>query len=321
MRFLECLPALSLFILSYTIESDASTATDDNPDALPAISPPYDFDGAIEPDLLQHLNSTRNELLFFPTGMMPEYCMNVAKDNGYGPADIEAFNIFYSDCALPWTVCRLNHSKVDAYTMAEFFGKIPLSMREFIRHIIVLKPKDLQGAAAASNDDNIEFSEDSWCLYILVHEISHSLDSHVFIPGVTQPDQDRLSDSQTWKDQFSQDSATVSEYARTLWTEDLAETGIIALYDIVVPGGADTLSKNSHDVYHQYSTYQKYYGDLITPGKKTNCTSRLMNSQMVIWDGSGYRDAGEDRPKPNTRITIIPPSVFHNETCVLPRVK
>ncbi|KAI0112352.1 hypothetical protein F4776DRAFT_352275 [Hypoxylon sp. NC0597] len=319
MRFLLLLLALGPFILAYATENDTATATPDKPDSIPAISPPYNFNDAIEPGLQENLNATSNYLVFLPAGQMPEYCMTEAKESGYGPADIQAFEVHYDDCHIPWVMCRLGTSKVDACTMAEFFGKMPLSMREFVRHVIVLKPQDLHGAAAISYGDNIQVSEDSWRLYILAHEMSHSLDSHVSIPGVTQPDQGGLSISQTWKLQFSQDSATVTEYARTLWSEDLAETGILALYDTIVPGGATTLSNNSHSVYHQYTTYQKYYGDIITPGKKSNCTSRLPDSNMVIWDDSGSRVApSEYHPKAKVGVTVISPGIFHNRTCILP---
>ncbi|OTA62601.1 hypothetical protein K449DRAFT_464727 [Hypoxylon sp. EC38] len=344
MRFLVLLLALGLFILAYATENNTAAATTDKPDTIPAISPPYNFNDIIEPGLQEHLNATSNHVVFLPAGQMPEYCMDEAKENGYGPADIEAFEAHYDDCHIPWVMCRLKTSKIDACTIAEFFGKMPLGMREFVRHIIVLKPKDLHGAAALSRGDNIEVSEDSWRLYILAHEMSHSLDSHISIPGVTQTGQGGLSASQTWKLQFSQDSATVTEYARTLWSEDLAEgsfstcgytvklssytvkiydplaeTGILALYDTVVPGGVATLSNSSHSVYHQYTTYQKYYGDIITPGRKSGCTSRLPDSQMVTWDDSGSRIApSEYHPKAKVGVTVIPPGIFHNETCILP---
>ncbi|OTA97535.1 hypothetical protein M434DRAFT_65490 [Hypoxylon sp. CO27-5] len=319
MRFLVLLLALEPFILAYATENNTAAATTDKPDTIPAISPPYNFNDIIEPGLQEHLNATSNHLVFLPAGQIPEYCMNEAKENGYGSADIEAFEAHYDDCHIPWVMCRLKTSKIDACTIAEFFGKMPLGMREFVRHIIVLKPKDLHGAAAISRGDNIEVSEDSWRLYILAHEMSHSLDSHVSIPGVTQTGQGGLSASQTWKLQFSQDSATVTEYARTLWSEDLAETGILALYDTVVPGGVATLSNSSHSVYHQYTTYQKYYGDIITPGSKSGCTSRLPDSQMVTWDDSGSRIApSEYHPKAKVGVTVIPPGIFHNETCILP---
>ncbi|KAI1408249.1 hypothetical protein F5Y13DRAFT_112537 [Hypoxylon sp. FL1857] len=320
MQFLVLLLGLWLLTVALATDNGTSAATDDEPDALPAISPPYDFNGAIEPGLQEYLNPTSNLLVPLPGGMMPEYCMNEAQENGYGPTDIEAFEVYYEDCRVPWTMCRLKDSKIDACTMAEYFGKMPLGMREFNRHIVMLKPGDLNGAAAASCGDNIEISEDSWRLYILAHEMSHSLDSHVSIDGVTEAGQGGLSVSQTWKQQFSQDSAAVTEYARTLWSEDLAETGILALYDTVVPGGADSLSNNSHSIYHQYSTYQKYYGDIITPGKKSNCTSRLADSQLVIWNDTGSSDApSRVHPHFRTGVAMIPPGTFHNKTCTLPQ--
>ncbi|KAI1140932.1 hypothetical protein F5Y05DRAFT_292430 [Hypoxylon sp. FL0543] len=322
MRSLALPLALWPFILANASEKDTPVAPADTPDVLPAISPPYDFNGAIESGLLEHLTSASHMAVTLPAGKMPEHCMNVAKENGYSHSDIEAVQVWYGDCDYPWFFCRLKDSKIQPSTITEFFGKLPIGMRELVRHIIVLKPKDLHGAAATSGDDNIRISEDSWRLYILAHEISHSMDSHISIPGVTQEGQGGLSTSHAWKEQYSLDSAAVSEYARTSWAEDLAETGIIALYDRVVPGGAGTLSNESWSVYRQYATYQKYYAGILPPGVKVCCTDRLENSPMVIWDDTGSRIASQDSsPEFNTSIAIIPPGVFRNRpSCILPRV-
>ncbi|OTB07413.1 hypothetical protein M426DRAFT_8786 [Hypoxylon sp. CI-4A] len=314
---------LSLALLALATENDTPPGAVQNPDALPAISPPFDYNGAIETGLQEHLPSTPWVLAHLDGGKIPKDCKDRAQASGYNYTDMDIFQVYYEDCGEPWTMCRLKDAKVDAISMAETFGKMPLGMREYNRHVIQLKGKDLPGAAAVSAGDTIAISEDSWHIWVFAHEMSHSLDSHVPVPGVTPDGQGGLSISQEWASQFGQDRATVSEYARTKWSENLAETGIVALYNTVVPTGTFSLPNDPRLIFHQYATYQMHYGDIITPKSKSNCTQRLPSSQMVIWndDDSESPVSGEHsgfKVGVMEGVMKMRPGLFHNETCSLP---
>ena len=129
---------------------------------------------------------------------------------------------------------------------------MPLGMREYIRHIIAL-PHVASGAAALSNGDNIAIGDGYMMVYILTHEMSHSLDSHALLNIAPAP----FSTGSIWKDNYNQDSAVASEYARSAWPENFAETGIVGLYDKVVPGGIGNIQKNWNQVRFQYSNMTK----------------------------------------------------------------
>ncbi|KAI1104033.1 hypothetical protein F4804DRAFT_352504 [Jackrogersella minutella] len=309
------LSALLLFSLAFAADNCSSPIAAPNPSALPAIHPSFDFAGDIEKGLAANLKFTPSRVVNWTDNKMPMDCVKAAKEHNYGPEDFDVFEVHYNDCGQPWVMCRLRDAKVNATTMADVFGRMPLGMRQYVRHVIVIKQKDTGSAAAWNFGDTITLSEDCYLHYIFAHEISHSLDSHVEAPHVTKPGQGGLSISLYWAQQFILDDATISEYARTQWSENLAETGIIALYNMVVPGGVFNLKTDPRHVFHQFATYQTYYGDLITPGSKMKCNMRLPDSKVVVWNDTNSAPVpAEDHPGFKIGITLIPPGIFHNVT-------
>ncbi|KAI1392505.1 uncharacterized protein F4822DRAFT_131340 [Hypoxylon trugodes] len=304
-------------LLAAAVVADDPPSTG-SPNTLPVILPPFDYGGAIEKGLMEHLPQTPVQVEII-AGQIPQDCKDRAQQQNISISDIEVFAASYNDCDHPWTMCRVKSAKTNATTMASMFGKMPLGMREYIRHVMVVEPESIPGAAAVSSGDTILFSDTSYRLYIFAHEMSHSLDSHVPVPGVTLEGHGGLSISQRWADQFRMDTATVSDYARSAWQENLAENGPIALYNIVVPGGIFSLESNATQVFHQFATYTTYYRDIITPGGKKNCTGRLPDSPLVksgLGSPGFIRPEGEDVFKAN--ITRIPPGLFHNDTFIFP---
>lgn len=112
-------------------------------------------------------------------------------------------------------------------------------MREFVKHVAVV-PNIGTGAAAYSTGDSILFDDNYLTNGVMIHEISHSLDGHARRDVAPNG----FSQSNIWKDNYNQDSAVVSAYARTSWAENFAETAIIAVYDKVVPGGIGGIQPN-----------------------------------------------------------------------------
>ena len=141
----------------------------------------------------------------------------------------------------------------------------------------------------------------------MLHETSHSLDWHA-LPQYSQP----FSGSSIWQDNYNQDSATPTGYGRTNWLEDFAETGMVGVYDKVVPGGFGSIESNWNAIFHQYATYQGYLGDIILPGG--SCSNRFANTAPVPKGASAkFRRQSPAGPKPDTsfksdNITIIVPS-------------
>ena len=65
--------------------------------------------------------------------------------------------------------------------MIDNFGRMPVRMRDYVRHIIALPGQK----SAGSNGDNIAFFGTSNVISIFIHETAHSLDSHAYSPDIT----------------------------------------------------------------------------------------------------------------------------------------
>ncbi|KAI1092972.1 hypothetical protein F5B19DRAFT_180271 [Rostrohypoxylon terebratum] len=314
MHFSTLLPRL-LPLLALVAGGNGDGTKPAKPDGLPAIKPPFDFNGLIEQGLMDNLHPTPSQIKFMADGKFPTDCMSHAKEKNHGPDEFEVFEVYYEDCHIPWVMCRLKDTKINATTAADMFGRMPLGMREFIKNVIIFKPEDLPGAAAWDAADVIAISDESFKLYILAHEMSHSIDAHVEITGVTPPGQGGLSQSQRWADQYALDNATVSGYARTLWAENLAETGIIALYNNVVPNGVGTFHQNHpFEVFHQWATYTTYYRDIITPSRNKTCQMRVPDSQMVYWPNSTADGIPMEGSTRKVGIPMVQPGAFEKNT-------
>lgn len=138
----------------------------------------------------------------------------------------------------------------------------------------------------------------------MIHETSHSLDWHA-LPQYSQP----FSGTNIWQDNYNQDSNTPTGYGRTNWMEDFAETGMVGVYDKVVPGGFGSINSNWNQVFHQYATYQGYLGDTILPGG--SCRNRFSNTAPVPKNAALKSFGAESKPDTEFKsknITIIVPS-------------
>ncbi|KAI1779237.1 hypothetical protein F4818DRAFT_455336 [Hypoxylon cercidicola] len=313
-------------------------AADLTPNALPVIDPTFDFPGVIENGLKENLPFTKYRIDLFAEGEIPQFCKDEAEKRNYTVSDFDVFKVSYEDCGQPWIMCRHPDADVDADEMATTFGKMPLGMREFVKHVMVVKPEGLPGACAISYDDSIVIADTHYQHYIFAHEMSHSIDSHQEVPGVTPRGQGGLSISEHWHDEYSKDSATISDYARTAWPEkyvkgflllsifiwfqthfpetSLAETGIIGLFHNVVPYGVQSLAHDPASVYHQYATYQTAYRDIITPRKKKMCTARAPDSPLVHVHTGHRIKPPANHPKYKIGVKMRPGVLNH--TCVLP---
>jgi hypothetical protein len=127
-------------------------------------------------------------------------------------------------------------------TILQIFGHIPLGMREFNKHLIAIPTFKKPSVAGASAEGNILIKDDAWAYNILIHELSHALDSHALTHDLGEDH--AFSSGHLWQKQYSQDERSISQYGATSWHEDLADSGVIAIYDLVVPGGIRQLQPN-----------------------------------------------------------------------------
>ncbi|KAJ3490178.1 hypothetical protein NLG97_g5845 [Lecanicillium saksenae] len=239
----------------------------------PVIKPPFPNNGlgSLGPDLMSSLKIASHTTDDWDPKYIPQDCKNLAKNAGFSPNDVSAFNIRFDDCKnQPWAFCRHKDSPLSKKDMTELFGRMPVRMRQFIRHIIALPGQ----RSAGSSGDNIQMNGDCE-ITVFIHETGHSLDSHAFDPKYGAP----FSNGKQWIDAYNKDSAVTDDYARSSQQENFAQETVVSVYDKNVKGGIGKIQPNYKAIQNAYTTLEKYIGDIIIPGGQ--CTHRLQNSPAV----------------------------------------
>ncbi|KAJ4147525.1 hypothetical protein LMH87_002037 [Akanthomyces muscarius] len=239
----------------------------------PVIKPPFPNGGlgSLGPDLMSSLKVASHTTDDWDKNHLPRDCKSLAQNAGFSPLDVSAFNIHYDDCkSQPWVFCRHKDSPLSKKDMTELFGRMPVRMRQFIRHIIALPGQ----RSAGSSGDNIQMNGDVE-ITVFIHETGHSLDSHAFDPKLGAP----FSNGKAWTDAYNKDSAVTDDYAQTSQQENFAQETVVSVYDKNVKGGIGKIQPNAQAIRNAYTTLEKYIGNIIIPGGV--CTHRLENSPSV----------------------------------------
>ncbi|KAI3327337.1 hypothetical protein HD806DRAFT_550857 [Xylariaceae sp. AK1471] len=286
---------------------------------MTGVIPSWDMKNTISTHIGQHLPGQKSfDINYWDDDWIPSDCASYTKPEGYSAADFEAFNVTYNDCADPWIMCRHKNSTTSAHTMADMFGHIPLGMREYNRHMIAIPTFKAKKTAGGSANANILIKDDCWDYNILIHEISHSLDASALTHDLGN-DKD-FSTGHLWQDEYFKDEHSISDYGMTSWQEDLADSGVIAMYDLVVPGGIHQVQPNWTQIQHQYTTFQKNFADFIKPNSKCECTHRLNNSEPIATRKEAMAGRLGSPPDVSFRsnIKIIESATTSNHKCYLP---
>ncbi|KAM3514304.1 hypothetical protein MY11210_002094 [Beauveria gryllotalpidicola] len=148
----------------------------------------------------------------------------------------------------------------------ELFGRLPVRLRQFIRHhIIALPGPALRPPAVRAT--NIQMMNGDCEITVFIHERGHSLDSHAFDPkhGVTR---------------YGKDTAVADDYGQTFAAGTLcAGDGRLPSTTRMSRAALARFGPNAQAIRNAYTTLEKYIGDIIIPGGE--CTHRLENSPAV----------------------------------------
>ncbi|KAH8901448.1 hypothetical protein GQ53DRAFT_775997 [Thozetella sp. PMI_491] len=259
----------------------AATALAANEINKPSIQPAFN-ESIMEPIMRQNMYPTQSRWEFWGEGWIPKTCKDFALQNGLNPWDYEIFNVFYTDCSEPWIMCRHKGAPASVIDMIDIFGRMPVHMRQYVAHLTAV-PWLNDGTIAATDSANIVVRGFNVNITVLSHEISHNLDKRAlnqFLEGHS-----RFSETGIWRDNINADAVVVTPYAATSWIENYAATGVIGVYDKLVPGGIGPIQPNWSQIFHGYATYQAFLGDTIIPGG--TCNVKLDNSPPVwMYDSS-----------------------------------
>jgi hypothetical protein len=252
----------------------------------PIISPPFPGGGlaSLGQGLLDNLAPTQSTSDVWGAGWIPADCKSLVQGAGFSPTDVIPFNIHYTDCSQTWTFCRHKDSPLSQTDIIDLFGRIPVRMRDYIRHYVFVPGNK---SAGSSGDNTLMVGDVD--ITVFVHEIGHSLDSHAFDPSYGVPSN------------YNLDSAVTDDYAQSSQQENFAQETVVSVFDKVVPGGIGTIQPNWQAIFHQYATLQGYIGDTILPGG--TCVNRLTDSQPVPMTGSAKFRRSNLGPKPTVSLS------------------
>ncbi|KAL4798403.1 hypothetical protein BDV19DRAFT_356946 [Aspergillus venezuelensis] len=210
-------------------------------------------------------------------GLIPADCKSIAESQGLNPTDFEVYDIFFDDCQDGWSFCRHKDSSDSFETLVDTFGRMPVRMRSWVRHILTI-PGDNW---AFNSNGNIAFSgTTSSNLDVALHETGHSLD----LLGAYG---DVLSSSTEWENAYNADSNVPDNYARSNQVENVAQNTVVGVYDTVVPGGFPGVQPNYANIENQYTLLKDKAGNQIQPGG--TCDRHLENSDTVSMSGSSSK--------------------------------
>ncbi|KKK12048.1 hypothetical protein P175DRAFT_0521442 [Aspergillus ochraceoroseus IBT 24754] len=226
---------------------------------------------------INNLNPTQSTWDQWGSGWIPADCKSIAESQGLSPSDFEVYNVHYTDCGDAWVFCRHTSSSIDLVSTIDIFGRLPVRTRSWVRHVMTIPGNDW----AFNSNGNIAFSgKTAGNIDVAIHESGHSLDLLGAYGEV-------LSSSQTWLDNYNQDSNVPDNYARTNQVENVAQNTVVSVYDKVVPGGLGSVQPNWSKIFHQYATLEWKAGDHIIPGG--TCDRHLINSETVSMTSSQKR--------------------------------
>ncbi|CAF9937945.1 MAG: hypothetical protein HETSPECPRED_000720, partial [Heterodermia speciosa] len=257
-----------------TTTTAAATGKLTNPPLLRSFKP-------LQPGLEAHLPSTPFTYTKWAPGWIPQACQQIAAHENHSASTIETYNVHYADCASPWILCRHVDDPDPIDDFFATFGRIPVKARSHVRGAISL-PHPTQNSAYNSNN-TIQFanfhdpkqgsSAFKANVNVFIHETGHSLDAGAF-SGTTS-----LARSTAWGDALRRDSHVPDGYAQKSLGEDVAQSTVIATYDLNVPGGFRGLERVGwRAIWNQVGLVRKMQaeaGDVLVTGGR--CTQRAVN--------------------------------------------
>ena len=111
-----------------------------------------------------------------------------------------------------------------------------------------------------------------------------------------------FSQSATWQNAYAKDSNTVTEYGKSSWAEDFAESNVVAFYNHNIDRGIGKIVPNWRQFANQKETAEKYFGKYMVPGGK--CGKRLANTPKVPMSSSAKMAAlAQVEEDPDTKVT------------------
>ncbi|KAK0633934.1 hypothetical protein B0T14DRAFT_409312, partial [Immersiella caudata] len=199
--------------------------------------------------------------------------------NTFKPEDFTVYDVFYGDCAAPWTFCY--HKDVERLDAIQNFGRTPVRMRQWAAVIAIIPERQTGEAAHQAGNTLVYHGTATGHPAIDVHELAHFADfwKTDTSPVGSKPYSWWSRDNNTWRSKVVTDQSLASEYSRRSFMESFAEIGIMASYDVATNGGLGAAQPRWTEFRNQLQTYREYMGDDLIPSGR--CTKMTPQSPLV----------------------------------------
>ncbi|KAK3331803.1 hypothetical protein B0T19DRAFT_438686 [Cercophora scortea] len=272
----------------------------------PIISPPFPDNRVQEKDLQKELKPKRWVSMKWHSGYLPRMCLQHAEINHVDPSKFEVRYVYFEDCVAPWPVCRHVNAKESWRTILQTLGKVPVGMRQYASHIVILAEPHPEHWGAYVMGTVITVFPGSFTLGVLMHEFSHILDLVVLQPYVADlkeyPPGTSFSATRQWAEAIGNDTAVPTDYARTNVVEDFADVGRWAISDLVHRGGVGKYTRGWVGFKHQMYVYERLLCNIIFP-KKEVCTIRAYDTSDPV--AIGELQDGDAKPNGTLHGTML----------------
>ena len=191
-------------------------------------------------------------------------------------------------------------------------SRVPVGMRQYVKNLVAY-PKlcDNNGNncnyAITTEGSIVNVWDTHWTIGILIHEMSHVLDS-LALRRFTPASLPWFSNTSLWQNAEGKDFAVPTNYAKRSWQEDIAEIGRVAMSDMVVPGGLPSINKNSPEISWQVNTYKMYLRDIIFPDSGRCNAKNPSGNPVPVLDGAKF-NPDSFGPVPNTTLSGAVPEI------------
>ncbi|KAK8085660.1 hypothetical protein PG997_006931 [Apiospora hydei] len=316
MYFLKTLLSLSVAVATM----NAVTAKVDIWARLDKPAVRKDFTG-FEPLLIANLPETKYNISVWARGWIPSDCNGYADSHNVSAADFIIYQVQYNDCGDPWIMCYHKDSEASIENIAKQFGRIPIQMREWVKHVVTIPDK--MGWAYMDKGNTVFMRPTDSMVTTMIHETAHAVDLNGGYGGSL------LSGSALWAGNYAQDTHVPDDYSATDTVEDIAQSTVVAVLNENVqgPNGGSRPSSPTgrrfpsnmtlinglpflaHSQYATITTQARNYGrgnSMLVPGENVACAHRLPNSSPVAIN-TVARVFGRSRPdvRLSRRVKVI----------------
>ncbi|KAF2124155.1 hypothetical protein P153DRAFT_390702 [Dothidotthia symphoricarpi CBS 119687] len=241
----------------------------------PTVQPP-----AVNLDEYLQLPSFPYEVTPWDNGKINYACKKIFTTEDYKLEDIEMFHVTYDDCYMPWVMCRHKDAQHTMNSTAHAIASIPVGMRQYLRHVVVLPKDDPELGPDFYNDFDSIILKGNTSLHNIIAAIAKSLGTY----GAQQGN--GYWNTQSWLDAYHKDTAVLNPTCQINEEENFAQMTVVAIADYQRPGTWEPYRiPEFHKIRNQVQHIRQDLGKHFEVGTGNRCTRRPLEDSPVELPG------------------------------------